>query len=311
MAADTELALVDDERFDAPATPPTAAEKRALEDVEMRRAAATSGKGNPPSAIDEFRARQPIKPGTPLALGTVIKDSEAPFHPSPAIHEGRIQALEAFETCGDYLQPALNFLSSARVALEQVDQAHTALLKDTSKTPEARVMLLSGPASKKFDALYASCIKTQETIIKQIQHTEVELSKPLTTAAMTDAHKELRIVLREMPKAERHKVIEQSIQSGDESVITAVLGSHPLATTVDPIQHQVWTRRVNEKRNGEAVRRLDAMKKSLEIVSSVVPLIAPQFEAAMRGSFKKAAAVRGLSEASQKALDAILGQQST
>lgn len=311
----------DAENFPAPPTseaaPPTA-EERYLEErrvynadeLAAARASASSGKGNEPSVIDQFRASQKhnIPFGAKIATTGVLTDNERPFHPSPTIHEGRIQALEHFEECSGYLQTSVNFLSAARTALVAVDEAHTALLKDPSKNADARTMLLAGPANKKFDAIWASCMKTQEMIIKQIEHTEAELSSPLVTGAATEAHKELRQVIRAMPKDARQAAITKAISDGDEAVIIAALGAHPLTTGLDPVMHQGLTRMYNIKKSPEVVRRIEAMKRSLEIVASVAPVLVKNFEGAMRGSFAGAAKVRGLSDASAKALAAILGE---
>jgi hypothetical protein len=280
-------------------------------ELEAARASATSGKGNGPSVIDQFRAshKHNIPFGAKIATTGVVADHERPFHPSPTIHEGRIQALEHYEECGEYLQTSLNFLSAARTALVAVDEAHTALLKDPSKTPEARVMILSGPANKKFEAIYTSCIKTQELIIKQIEHQESELLAPLVTGAATESHKELRQVLRSsMTKAERRSAVEKAIHQGDEAVIIAALGAHPLTTGLDPEMHQALLRMYNTKKSPQVVRRIEALKRSLEIVASVGPVLVQNFEGAMRGTFAAASKVRGLSEASEKALAKILGE---
>jgi hypothetical protein len=307
--------------FPAPPTseaaPPTAHDRYLEErrvhnasELEAARASATSGKGNGPSVIDQFRAayKHNIPTGVPLATGAVLRDNERPYHPSPTIHEGRIQNLEAFEECGQYLQTSLNFLSSARTALLAVDEAHTALLKDPSKTPDARTMLLAGPANRKFDAVYASCVKTQEMIIKQIEHTESELSSPLVTGATTEAHKELRQVIRGMSKEQRQAAITKAIADGDEAIVIAALGAHPLTTGLDPVMHQSLTRMYNVKKSPEVVRRIEALKRSLEIVASVAPILVSNFESALRGTFAGASKVRGLSEASEKALAKILGE---
>src|SRR4051794_22806971 len=101
-------------------------------------AAFSQPKGTTP--VDTHRPRQNIPTNAPLAVGTVLRDDETPFRVSPSIHEARIQALPDYEEVSGFVQPALNCLSSIRVALEAVDTAHNALLKDTSKTKEQKLL---------------------------------------------------------------------------------------------------------------------------------------------------------------------------
>ncbi|MFL6600178.1 MAG: hypothetical protein ACJ8R9_02510 [Steroidobacteraceae bacterium] len=286
------------------------ARQRNAEHMDAVRAAATSGKGNPLQPVDEFRARQNMN-GFRVAAGSVLQESEAPYHPSPSFSEENVKTIQGYEEFAGYLQPALNALGTARTGLEAIDAAHLALRKDTSKTPEQKLLLVSGQAVKKYDQMNGTLTKAVENLQSACLHIEKELDAPIVSAAQSATNNELRAVIRGMKPEERSKVIIKAISDGDDTVINAVLGVHPLIVGISPEMQKIWSRQVHEKREPEKVKRLNATREAIKMVERVIPLIHAEVERAQRGTFRKVAQLQGQFDASAKALAAILGQQST
>lgn len=72
--------------------------------------------------------------------------------------------------------------------------------------------------AKKFDNVRA-------TLDKQIAHFEQELSQPLESRASVGISGEIRKFVKDMTTEERHKFIQEAIDAGDHTTVSAVLGA--------------------------------------------------------------------------------------
>jgi hypothetical protein len=217
-----------------------------------------------------------------------------------------VEAIEGYEEFKGYLEPARSAMESAVAGLLAIDKAWDALRKDQSKTAAQKTMAIEPAASKKFDHIQATFSKAHENLHKAVEMMETELSKPIVAAATGSAQMaELRGVLRTMNPEKRNSAIEAAVQSGDQTVVDAVLGVHPLTSEVDPKLHQLWTRRVHEKRNPDVVRRLAATKKAIEVLTRAAPIALESVEKAMRGKFKDVKKFSAMADASEQALAAV------
>lgn len=258
------------------------------------------------SPVDEPSGpRQSPPPGAIINGGAIEKNP--PWHPSPSLDEQHITSLENYEEFKGYLEPAKHALSVATESLKAIDNAYTQLSKDTSKTPQAKAMLLEPVASKKLDHMNSVFSKAQENLSKAVEQIEGELTKPFDSAT-SPASTELRSVLRAMKTDERNEVIEQAVQNNDLSIVTAVLGSHPLTSGVDPLRHSMWSRQWNEKANPDLIARLTATKKAITHLERAAPIALASVEKAMRANFSDVAKHRKLAEAADAALAALRGE---
>lgn len=266
--------------------------------------ASADAERNYPSAVDQYTGpRQSPTPGAILNGGAIEKDP--PWHPSPTLDERNITALaEDDESLLGYLEPAKHALSVAVTGLQAIDNAYAQLRKDTSRTPQQKAMLLEPVASKKLDHMNSVFSKAQENLSKAVEQIESELSKP-HESAMSPASAELREVLRAMTKEDRNEVIEQAVKTNDMSVVTAVLGAHPLASGADPLRHSLWSRQYNERAYPDLVARLTATRKAIAHLSKAAPIALASVEKAMRANFADVSKHRKLAEAAEAALAAI------
>lgn len=295
-------------REDETDTAELTAEERNEAHLVAMRAQATSGKGNVPAAVDTNLQRRDMN-GFKVGAGPVLGVSEAAYHPSPTVNERNVESIADYDEFKDVLAPAMTALSNVRTGLEAIDQAHYALKRDTSKTPEQRLLLVSVQAIKKFDVMYKTLMTTAENYDKAVEHLEKQLDAPITSGAVAATNDELRTVIRGMKREERMKVLNDAIRNGDDQIINATLGVHPLITGLDPVMHKVLTRQVQEKRSPDTVRRINATREAIKKIQAAVPVIRGEIEKAQRGTFAQVHKLQGQSDASAKALAAILGKQ--
>lgn len=260
----------------------------------------------PPAAIDNDARRKVVPLGAPLAISGILSDKEAPYHPSPGVDQRLIDGIEGAEEFAGYLTPAKHALSFASEALKTIDEAWIALRKDTSLTDALRALRLEPGATKKHDAIMRAFSNANENLHGAVKHIEDQLNAPVVSAATTPAAAELRGVLRSMPEKDRHDAIGKAIKDGDDAIIHAVLGSHPLASGTDPLRHQMWTRQVREARHPELVRRLAATHKAIGILERAAPIALGEVERAARFKFAEVAKLKAKATASQSALDKLI-----
>jgi hypothetical protein len=256
----------------------------------------------PPTAIDADTRRKTIPLGAPLATTIILTDKEAPYRPSPQVDERVIDHIEGAEDFAAYLMPAKSALGHATNSLKQIDEARTALLKDTSLTDELRCLRLEPGAIKKHDSILATFSKASSDLNVAAKMIEDQLNTSVVSASSTPAATELRAVLRAMPEKERMEAIGKAIRDGDDAIIHAVLGSHPITAGVGLHHHQMWTRQIRERRQPELVRRLTATQKAIEILERTAPIALAEVERAARFKFKDVAKLREKSNASAAAL---------
>jgi hypothetical protein len=118
-----------------------------LTDLEAARAFAAAPQERR-APVDEFTG--PRKFRTPASMQVF---TNAPFTPTPSLDPGIIKAIEGYEEFAGYLAPAENAFSSAHVALAKIAEARAIVAKDTSKTPELKLLTVAASAEKKLEQL--------------------------------------------------------------------------------------------------------------------------------------------------------------
>jgi hypothetical protein len=279
--------------------------EKSKEDTAMRREAAAAQAGTG-TLTAQLKARPRVVQS--LDEGTIYG-----FQMSPSLNEETVLSLSADEDERGYLKDASDFLHSTRTTLEKIDTAYRALMVDKSLTPDQRTLKLEKVTSDSYQKAYVGHAKAVDALTRKISFTEGELSKPLEAQAATERSKELRGVLRGMKSEERNTLIRAAIfaekpTANQLEILQSVLGANHIVTGVSEVEQTLHIRTFNERTQPALSRRLDLMKKSLDILASIKPAtIVSNYEGAMRSKFSRASSIRGISEKSQAALDAITG----
>jgi hypothetical protein len=272
-----------------------------MSQVEMVRALVAAETHRAP--INDPNPRQVV---IPPQLSQEIWNN-APFTPSPSLHPGVVEAIEGYAENVGYLAPALNAFSTAHVTLKQISDARAPLTRDTSKTPEQKLLLMAAHAEKQHDRVLRTFDKALKDLGSAADTLDKSLSQPLESRTHAALSQELRGVLRGMPDKERATFVADAVKRGDQFVIETVLGSPAVLSGLHEAQKANWLRQYHEERNPEAVKRLAAYRKALELLETRAHLVTLQIEKAMGGKFADVHRLRGQVEASDKALAAIGG----
>lgn len=277
---------------------------------ELRHASAvmaSSAPGNLPAPVNTPFDPKEVPAGVPLANGAVVRDDELPFHPSPSLDERNITGLDHYEQFKTELQPAVSALSVATEALKAVDKAHLQLLKDGSKTPDQKLLVISGPAEKAHDRIYKHFTTARESLENAAAALEQQLQSPIQQKASNGGlNEEIRRHVKELKREERIKFLEAALEEGDSDTVTAILGAPYYLTGITKVEHGYYLRKLHELRSPDAVKRLNATRAALAVLERTAPIALSSVEKAMRGTFKRAAELRNAANGSQKALDDVL-----
>lgn len=237
--------------------------------------------------------RPVIPPGVPFALNNTLTDKELPFIMTPSLDERLVDGIEDSEEFAGYLAPAKHCLSHAAESLKLLDEAYRALSKDTSLTATGKMLRLEPGASKAMESIAKTFDKAIKNLTTEVANIEKQLSAPVVSTSMSAAAQEMRTVLRGMSEKDRNAAIDKAVNEGDDHIIVAVLGSHPLASGVDALRHQDWNRKIREKRQPDLLRRKKATERAIEVLHRAAPTVFEMVEKAARFRYRD---IKGLKE---------------
>jgi hypothetical protein len=277
------------------------------EDTAMRKTAAEAQAGTG-SLTRHLMTR-------PRVVQTPDENQIYGFQISQSLNESRVFALAPDENddVRGYLKDASDFLHSTRTVLEKIDSAYRDLMLDKSLNPTARTQKLEAATSTAYQKAYVGHAKAMDALQAKIRFTEGELSKPLEAQAATPRSTELRAVLRDMKREDRNTLIRSAIHADAPSaaqreLLQCVLGSHHLTCGLLEIEQTLHVKTYNTRTQPELTRRLDLMRKSLDILGSIKPAtLVSQYEGAMRSKFTQATAISGFASKAAASLAAING----
>jgi hypothetical protein len=272
-----------------------------MSQVEMVRALVAAETHRAP--INDPNPRQVV---IPPQLSQEIWNN-APFTPSPSLHPGVVEAIEGYAENVGYLAPALNAFSTAHVTLKQISDARAPLTRDTSKTPEQRLLLMATHASKQQDRIMGAFDKAISNLSSAADALDKSLSQPLESVTHTDLCREIRAHCKSLKPAERVAFVAEALQRGDMQILNATLGSPAYLWGGHEEQKANWLRLYHEQRKPAEVRRLAAYRKAIDLLNTRAPLVWTQMEKAMGGKWSDVQRLRGQVEASDKGLAAIGG----
>jgi hypothetical protein len=234
--------------------------------------------------------------------------SAAKYTPTPSLHESMITSLENFDGNDPALAQARNAFSLATESLKKISDARDPLARDTSKLPEAKLLLMATHAEKAQDR----CAKAFDGALKSLtalaKALEDSLSAPLEQTTHSALCQEIRSYVRGLPKDERDAFVNDAVRRGDKDVMVSVLGAPSYLSGIADERNALWLREYRAKADPIAVMRLSVYRAAIERVNDKAPLMHDEFQRAMGGKWKDVQRLRGQTEASDKALRALAGE---
>ncbi len=239
-------------------------------------------------------------PGMKVESGIV---GTAPYSPPIDLHPGVIEGIEGFKDFAGYLAPAQNAFSLAITSLKEIYDARQAAAKNRARTPEQVVLITASFAEKKQEAITRTFDKARNDLMSAANALDQSLSSPLEQQASAGSiPTEIRSYVSNLSTEERMKFMDDAIKHGRSKVLTSVLGAEPFLSGLSYEMHASLTRMYNEQRAPQAVARLKATQRAIDLIEQRGGLALVQVEKAMGGTWNEVKELRGMADAETKAL---------
>lgn len=266
-----------------------------------RQFAAASGQFGP-AAVDQYTGpRQQASPVVPVW-------SNAKYIPTPSLNEAMITSLEDFDENDPALAQARNAFSLATETLKKISETRDPLARDSSKTPEQKLLLMAGITDKAQERCGRAFDQAYKSLTSLTQTLDESLNKPLEQTTHTAICQEIRTYVRSLPQDKRDAFVNEAVKRGDMQVMNSVLGAPSYLSGISDERKAIWLRDYRSKADPVAVKRLAVYRAAIERIMQNGPRIHDEFPKAMGGEWKDVNRLRGQTDASDKALAALRGE---
>ena len=120
------------------------------------------------------------------------------------------------------------------------------------------------------------------------QALDQSLSQPLESVTHTALCQEIRAHIKSLPQDVRGAFVNEAMKRGDMQILNSVLGAPAYFSGVSDTHRTLWLRQYHEARSPEAVRRLAAYRKAIDLLEDRGPAqrARPLVRCAASGCFK-------------------------
>lgn len=238
--------------------------------------------------------------GKPIRSGPAMEGS---YNPPIDLHPGVIEAIDGFKEFQGYLTPAQEAFSAAFEGLKAIRIAYDAAAKNQAWNQYQKLLNVAGAAEKKYQHMlgkFDSAIKNMSTAAKAMDES---LSQPLEQQAGAGTiNTEIREHVAKLGTEARMKFMTDAIADRKSKVLTAILGAPAFLSGLPEGLHSSYTRMYWEKTSPEAVRRLTATRKAIELLEQRGPSVHRHVERAMGGQWSTVVALRRANSEAEKSL---------
>ena len=222
---------------------------------------------------------------------------------TPSLHSENVRQLDGYsDDSAPYLGPVMETLDDAYLTLAKIHDARDHASRNQAWTPEQAVIAVSDAAYKQQQRLAKKFDNVRATLDKQIAHFEQELSQPLESRASVGISGEIRKFVKDMTTEERHKFIQEAIDAGDHTTVSAVLGAPSYLSCHDAASAKIYTRFWHERATPEVATKLKAVRNAKAAIEERGALLFKEVEKAMGSTWGK---VQELRQGNDKALAAL------
>lgn len=202
-----------------------------------------------------------------------------------------------------FVDGVVNAYNDIYVTLGKIHDARRLAESNPAWTPENRILIVSKESQKQRSRVLTRLAQAERDLRANIEHTERELSQPLTErAGLGTLNGEVRSFARGLDRPKREAFMREALERNDEATLTAVLGAQPFLSGLTPLDHAHYVRTYHSQRQPHLVRRLDLMKRFLETVERNTPIVHAQFEKAVGAKPNAVAAIHAANDRAMAAL---------
>lgn len=244
------------------------------------------------------------KPSHPDPLTRVASGPSVParFTPTPSLDPRTIERIEGVDDSNvGYVRSAIDAFGEIHSGLQRQSDARLQLAKDTSKTEANQTLVLAAEAEKLQDRATRRFDAAHKTLTDGLAAIDKMLSDPLTHKADNSISAEIRSYFKALgPK--RDAAVNEAIQRKDITTLTAVLGGPCYLSGLTPEAQTHYTRTYRELTSPDVAKRLNVMRKALDLLDARAGLIFTQVEAAMGASWETIQKLRTSRSAAEQAI---------
>jgi len=201
---------------------------------------------------------------------------------TPTLHPKCIEHLDGYtEETAPYVASAVTAFTTAYQAVVSVHNARSAARSNPVWNPAEQVIRTDDLAKDKFAAAAAALDRSYVDLGKKSDHIEGILNQPLVSKASLSISQEIRAHVKAMDMGERLAFIRSSIDNGDETTVTALLGAPGYLCGLDEDAHRIHCRMWHEKKSPELAAQLKVIQGARNYISAKSGLLFDEMEKAV------------------------------
>ncbi len=223
---------------------------------------------------------------------------------SPALDPERFRLMDGYnEDTRMFVDGVVNAYNDIYVTLGKVHDARVNAEGNPAWTPENRILIVGRASQKQKERVLTRLAHAERDLRANIEHTERELSRPLTErAGMGTLNGEVREYVRGLDRPKREAFMREALERDDIPTLEAVLGAQPFLSGLTAIDHEHYVRTYHTRKNPQLVRRLDLMKRFLDEIERNGPIVHAQFEKAVGAKPRVVEAIREANDRAEASL---------
>lgn len=184
---------------------------------------------------------------------------------SADLHPENVEHLDGYDDdTAVFLGSTRDAFDTAYKFIGAIYEVREAALGDPTLTPAAAILKTDEFASKRLSSVTKLFDSTVASLGKSIASYEQELTAPVLEKGAKLVAQEVRSHLKGLKPEERHKVIQEAHDSGNEVVMCALLGAPALLSGITDEMQAVYLRFWREKTEPVKAQRLRAMRAGKE-----------------------------------------------
>jgi len=220
---------------------------------------------------------------------------------TPSLHPDNVKEIDGYdEQTALVLAPTVTAFDTAYQAVIAVSEAREAAKTNPTWNEAQQILHSDDLARRKLEQVTKTFDSVRANLVKGIAHLEGELNAPVTAKAAASVASEIRSFVRAMKTEERHKFIQEALDSGDEVSVSSLLGAPPYLSGLTADFQQTYTRMWHEKTSPDMAKRLRAMVGAKEMIERNGPLVFSAMEKAVGAPPHKAKRLREAKTAAER-----------
>lgn len=221
---------------------------------------------------------------------------------TPALHPDNVKNIEGYdEQTAPYLGSTMTAFSTAYEGIRAVHEAREKAKTNPTWNEAMQIIHTDDFAQKHLARITKSFDVTRSNLDKAIVSLEQQLTAPIESKAAQSISAEIRAYAKNLPSEKRHAFIQQAIDEGDHTTVSAVLGAPAYLSGLDTNFQAVYVRFWNERNSPELAKRLKAMQGAKQMIEERAGLVFKELEKAVGAPPHKAAALRKAKTNAEKA----------